>query len=62
VAAHPPHEDAPAELETVSPPPPLLKNPQTDICLQTFLLLHDGQQGFSFPKTMYSKSSSHFSQ
>jgi hypothetical protein len=61
VAAHPPQDD-PAEEETVSPLPPLLTKPQTDISLRTFLLLHERQFGFSFPNTKYSKSMPHLSQ
>jgi hypothetical protein len=60
--AQPLHPDAPAELDTVSPPPPLDTNPQADIILFTFLLLQLGQSGFSLPKTRYSNSWLHFSQ
>ncbi len=55
-AAQPLQEDAPAELDTVSPPLPLDIKPQGDINLDTFLPLHDGQFGFSLPKSRYSKS------
>jgi hypothetical protein len=55
-AAQPLQEDAPAELDTVSPPLPFETNPQGDISLDTFLLLQEGQSGFSLPKTRYSKS------
>jgi hypothetical protein len=61
-AAQPLHEEAPAELETVSPPLPLEIKPQGDIILDTFLLLQEGQSGFSLPKTRYSKSWSQFLQ
>jgi hypothetical protein len=36
VALHPVHDDAPADRLTVSPPPPLLTNPQADIIRLTF--------------------------
>ena len=48
--------DTDLELETVSPPLPFEINPQGDISLDTFLLLQEGQSGFSLPKTRYSKS------
>jgi len=52
---HPLHDESAAELLTVSPPPPLLIKPQADISLLTFLLLHEGQLGFSFPNSRSSK-------
>jgi len=55
VAAHPLHADEEAEEDTVSPPVPLLTNPHADISLNTSLLLHKGQSGFSEPKTRHSK-------
>jgi len=55
VAAHPLQADEEAEEETVSPPFPLLTKPQADISLNTFLLLHEGQSGFSEPNTRHSK-------
>jgi hypothetical protein len=55
---HPPQEE-PAARETVSPLLPLLTNPQADIRFPTFLLLQQGQQGFSFPITRHSNSSLH---
>jgi hypothetical protein len=55
VAAHPLHADEEAEEDTVSPPVPLLTKPHADISFSTFLLLHEGQSGFSEPKTRYSK-------
>jgi hypothetical protein len=55
VAAHPLHADEEAEEDTVSPPVPLLTKPHADISFSTFLLLHEGQAGFSGPKTRYSK-------
>jgi hypothetical protein len=61
-AAQPLQADAPAELDTVSPPLPFEINPQGDISLDTFLLLQEGQPGFSLPKTRYSKSWSQFLQ
>jgi hypothetical protein len=61
-AAHPLQEDAPAELDTVSPALPLEINPHADINLDTFLLLQEGQSGFSLPNTRYSKSWSQFLQ
>jgi hypothetical protein len=61
-AAQPLQDDAPADLDTVSPPPPLEINPHGDINLDTFLPLQEGQFGFSLPKTRYSKFWSHFSQ
>jgi hypothetical protein len=62
VAEHPVQEEAPADLPTVSPPLPLERNPQTDICLQTSSLLHSGQSGCSEPKTRLSKSIPHLQQ
>jgi hypothetical protein len=56
VAAHPEHDDAPAAALTVCPCPPLLKKVDADMSFLTFLLLHDGQSGRSFPKTRHSKS------
>jgi hypothetical protein len=61
-AAQPLQEDAPADLDIVSPPLPLETNPHRDINLDTFLPLQEGQFGFSLPKTRYSKSWSHVSQ
>jgi hypothetical protein len=61
-AAQPLQEDAPAELDTVSPPLPLEINPHADINLDIFLLLHEGQSGFSLPNTRHSKSWAQFSQ
>jgi hypothetical protein len=61
-AAQPLQDDAPADLDTVSPPLPLEINPHGDINLDTFLPLQEGQFGFSLPKTRYSKFWSHFSQ
>jgi hypothetical protein len=57
VAAQPPHADDPAVLRVVSPPLPLLKNPQVDMRRLTFLLLQDGQSGCSDPNTSFSKLS-----
>jgi hypothetical protein len=62
VAAHPEQADTPAEELSVRPLLPLLKKLHADICLITFLLLHEVQEGFSFPKTRHSKSLLHFSQ
>jgi hypothetical protein len=62
VAAHPPQEDADAEARVVSPPPPLLTKPQEDMRRVTFLLLQEGQSGFSDPKISFSKFSLHSSQ
>jgi len=59
---HPVHDESAAELLTVSPPLPLLIKPQADISLLIFLLLHEGQLGFSFPKTRISKFRSHLLQ
>jgi hypothetical protein len=56
VAAQPLQEDVPADLLTVSPPLPLEINPQQDSNLDTFLLLQEGQSGFSLPNTRHSKS------
>jgi len=56
VAAHPLHADEEAEEDTVSPLAVLLTKPHADISLCTFLLLHEGQSGFSEPKTRHSKS------
>jgi hypothetical protein len=61
-AAQPLQEDAPADLDTVSPPLLLETNPQGDINLDTFWPLQEGQLGFSLPKTRYSKFWLHFSQ
>jgi hypothetical protein len=61
-AAQPLQEDVPAELDAVCPPLPLEINPQGDINLDTFLLLQEGQSGFSLPNTRYSKSWSQFLQ
>jgi len=49
------HADEEAEDDTVSPPAPLLTKPHADISLSTFLLLHEGQSGFSEPKIRRSK-------
>jgi len=62
VAEHPPHDEDDAEAFTVSPPVPLLIKPHADMSLLTFLLLHEGQAGFSFPNTIVSKSLLHLSQ
>jgi hypothetical protein len=62
VAAHPPQEDADAEARVVSPPPPLLTKPQQDMRRITFLLLQEGQSGFSDPKISFSKFSLQSSQ
>jgi hypothetical protein len=61
-AEQPLQEEADADVRTVSPPPPLLTNPQADISLLTFLLLQLGQTGLSLPKTRYSNSWLHFLQ
>lgn len=50
-----PHDDD-AEWPVVSPPVPLLIKPHADISFFTFLLSQEGQNGFSFPNTMNSKS------
>jgi len=55
-------DDEEADEETVSPLLPLLTKTHADISRNTFLLLHDGQSGFSDPKTRYSKSLLQFSQ
>jgi hypothetical protein len=49
------HDESDEEVFTVSPPPPLLMNPQEDNNLTTFLVLQEGQIGFSFPKIRSSK-------
>jgi hypothetical protein len=49
------HDESAAEVFTVSPPLPLLMNPQADNNLTTFLVLQEGQIGFSFPNTRSSK-------
>jgi hypothetical protein len=59
VAEQPPHAEAPAELETVSPLPPLETNPHADISRRTSAFLHAGQSGVSFPKTRVSNSFPH---
>jgi hypothetical protein len=55
VAAHPPQEELDADVVVVSPPLPLLTKPQEDMRRVTFLLLQEGQSGFSDPKTNFSK-------
>jgi hypothetical protein len=55
VDEHPLQEEPDAEDDTVSPLLPLLTKPQADMSLITFLLLHESQTGFSFPKTRASK-------
>jgi len=62
VAEQPPHDEADADARVVSPPLPLLRNPQADIRRLTFLLLHAGQSGDSEPNTSFSKFSWHSSQ
>jgi hypothetical protein len=42
VAAHPPQEESAAERLTVSPPAPLLMNPQADIRRFTFVPSQEG--------------------
>ena len=59
---HPPHDEAPAEDETVSPPAPRLKNPQADMSRFTSGVLHSGQTAFSFPRISASNFLSHDSQ
>jgi hypothetical protein len=61
VAEHPLHDDEAEDL-TVSPPVPLLIKPHADMSLLTFLLLHEGHTGFSFPNTIDSKLWLHLSQ
>jgi hypothetical protein len=56
------HEEDAADVLTVSPPVPLLMKPHADISLLTFLPPHEGHTGFSFPKTIVSKSCLHLSQ
>ena len=58
-AAQPPQAEAPADALTVSPPLPLLTNPQADISLHISALLQSGQSGFSLPNTSCSKSRPH---
>jgi hypothetical protein len=60
--AEQPLQDEPADEDTVSPPPPLLTNPQADINLVTFLLLQVVHSGLSDPMIRHSKFLSHFSQ
>jgi hypothetical protein len=55
-------QDEPAADDTVAPPLPLLTNPQADINLVTFLLLHMMHSGLSDPMIRHSKFLSHFSQ
>jgi len=58
-AEQPPQAEAPADALTVSPPPPLVTNPQADISRHTFALPHAGQSGFSLPNTSCSNSRPH---
>lgn len=51
-------QEAEAEVLVLTPPLPLLTKPQADISFFTFLLLQEGQSGFAFPMTRYSKSRS----
>jgi hypothetical protein len=62
VAEQPAQEETPAELETVSPPPPLLTNPQADSSLFTSLDAHLGHSGLSPPIKSCSKLASHLLQ
>jgi hypothetical protein len=62
VAAHPPQAEAEAEARVVSPPLPLLIKPQEDMRRVTFLLLQEGQSGFSDPNINFSKLSLQSSQ
>jgi len=62
VAAQPLQADDDAAVRVVSPPLPLLRNPQVDMRRLTFLLLQDGQSGDSDPNTSFSKLSWHSSQ
>jgi hypothetical protein len=56
-ALHPVHDEAPADWLTVSPPLPLLTNPQVDISRQTLSALQSGHWSGSLPPiTRYSKS------
>jgi hypothetical protein len=57
---HPAHEDAPAEALVVSPPPPLLTNPQADMRRLTFKLPQPGHFGLSLPMIRISNFLSHF--
>jgi len=50
-----PLQDDPADADTVSPPPPLLTNPQADINLVTFWLLQALHSGLSDPMIRHSK-------
>jgi len=60
VAEQLPQPEDDADDFTVSPPPaPLLTKPHEDISLWIFFVLHDGQNGLSFPITRYSKSRLH---
>jgi len=60
LAAVQPLQDAPADLEVVSPPFPLLTNPQADMSRAIFLLRQAGQRsGASWPMTRYSNRRSH---
>jgi hypothetical protein len=53
----PVHDEAPADWLTVSPPLPLLTNPQVDISRQTLSALQSGHWSGSLPPiTRYSKS------
>jgi hypothetical protein len=62
VAVHPLHDGCEAADLTVWPWLPLLKKLHEEMSFLTFLLLHDGHSGFSFPKIKHSKFLSHPSQ
>jgi hypothetical protein len=62
VAVHPLHAELEAADLTVCPWLPLLKKLHEEMSFLTFLLLHDGHSGCSFPKIRHSKFFSHASQ